>query len=130
MTDYVKILKSGLPHPYLSEAKRLVNQLAPQPDNAHSYIEWNGVLRWKSNDQVPPADVVELAAYVLNSDVAKPVNVANCTKARDKDTQKVLAEYRRNRPNGPSAEERAEARAAMGPGVEMVDVITGYKWRT
>jgi hypothetical protein len=32
--------------------------------------------------------------------------------------------------NGPSDEERYEARAAMGEGVEMVNVITGHKWRT
>jgi hypothetical protein len=124
MTDYVKNLTSDKPW-LRSEAERLATQLAPQPDNAHSYIEWNGVLRWKSNDRVPPADIVELAAHLLG----QAVNVANSTRARDKETTEFLAEYRRNY-KGPTAEERAEARAAHGPGVELVNVITGHRWRT
>ena len=43
---------------------------------------------------------------------------------------KFLASYRANQPAEPSAEEKFEMRAAFGPNADVVDVITGRKWRT
>lgn len=85
----------------------------------------NGVIRWNSNGRVPPADCVALAVQI-----GLPVNVAACTKARDIDTAAFVKAYRKARKNGPSAEERAEARAAHGPGVKLVDVITAKEFIT
>ena len=59
--------------------------------------------------------------------------VAVTAEARDRHTQQFLAEYRQamaNRTAEQIAEERAEARAAMGPGVEMVNVVTGERYTT
>ena len=59
--------------------------------------------------------------------------VAVTAEARDRHTQQFLAEYREamaNRTAEQIAEERAEARAAMGPGVEMVNVVTGERYTT
>ena len=59
--------------------------------------------------------------------------VAVTAEARDRHTQQFLAEYRTamaNRTAEQIAEERAEARAAMGPGVEMVNVVTGERYTT
>ena len=59
--------------------------------------------------------------------------VAVTAEARDRHTQQFLAEYRlamANRTAEQIAEERAEARAAMGPGVEMVNVVTGERYTT
>ena len=62
---------------------------------------------------------------------------ADCVKitaqARDVYTEKSIAEYieaQRNRTQEQIAEERWEARAAMGPGVEMVNIITGERYTT
>ena len=59
--------------------------------------------------------------------------VAVTAEARDRHTQQFLAEYRAamaNRTAEQIAEERAEARAAMGPGVEMVNIVTGERYTT
>lgn len=90
-------------------------------DPARSY-EKDGVLHWVSNDAVVPLDVFE-DAYV------EPP--AGQRAARDAEVDAFCAEYRRQRANHrPSEEEMFEMRAAFGPGQEVVDVITGQKFRT
>lgn len=84
------------------------------------------VLRWHSNDRVPPADVI--AAWQVDD-----ATRAACDAARDAELAAFLADYRQARDaRTPEqrAEERAEARAAHGPGVELVDVLTGERFRT
>ena len=54
-------------------------------------------------------------------------------EARDVYVEQSLKEYceaQRNRTPEQIAEERFEARAAMGEGVEMVNIITGERWTT
>jgi hypothetical protein len=87
--------------------------------NAH-VVE--GVLRWKSNGRVPPADCVQdfLAAGCQGFDVAKS------TAARDADLTAFVAEYKRNQ-RPASAEELFEMRAAFGPGAVVVDVLSGRR---
>jgi hypothetical protein len=81
----------------------------------------DGLLRWKSNDQVPPAEYVE-RAYALGM----AVNPTLCAQVRTTELRAFLAEYRKNdRPM--SAEEMAEARAAHGPGTTLVNIITGRR---
>ena len=61
------------------------------------------------------------------------ITVESTRIARDKYTQRTLAEYaeaQRNRSAEEIAEQRMEARAAMGPGVEMVNIITGETYTT
>lgn len=84
----------------------------------------DGVIRWNSNDRVPPSEVVAVAVKI-----GLPVDEAKSTAARNAEQAAFLAEYRANY-KGPSAEERFEARAAFGPGHELVNIITGHKWRT
>lgn len=120
MTDYVNaIAQPG--SAYHGEATRLAQQLR---DPAHATIE-AGVIRWTSNGRVPPEDVVALAAHL-----GLGIDTAACTAARDAETRQFLAEYRKARTGGPTAEERAEARAAFGPDADLVDAVTGYRWRT
>lgn len=87
-------------------------------------VDAGGVVRWNSNNQVPPKDVLELWQYV-----GKPFGYEASLQVQEAETAAFLAEYRRHY-KGPSAEQIAEARAAHGPGVELVDVITGRKFRT
>ena len=59
--------------------------------------------------------------------------VTRTAVARDIHTKKFLEEYtiaQKNRSAEQIREERWEARAAMGPGVEMVNVITGERYTT
>ena len=59
--------------------------------------------------------------------------VTRTSVAREIHTKKFLQEYtiaQKNRSAEQIREERFEARAAMGPGVEMVNIITGEKYTT
>jgi len=102
----------------VADAKRLADQLRNEATIT------GGVIRWNSNQQVPPEDCVALAAHI-----GLPINVAACDAARDADTTAFLAEYRK-RPRNDSAEARFERRAAFGPGKTIVDVISGHRYRT
>ena len=96
--------------------------LTGQTFDADAYTEDGGrVWRWASNDAVCPLDACE--EYGIPCDVVEQ----EATRIRELD--QFLAVYRANH-RGPSAEQRAEARAAHGPGVRLVDVITGHAWTT
>ena len=115
MTDYRKAYLDGS-NAYHSESRRLARSVADEA----SYE--NGVMRWHSNGQVPPEDVVDFAAF-LGHPVIKFKNDA----ARRREQEAFLAEYRAKHVE-PSEEERFEARAAFGPGVKLVNVFTGREW--
>jgi hypothetical protein len=83
--------------------------------------ELDGALRWKSNDHVVPPSTFEDAGLEVPADQRD---------ARDRDAEESIERYRANQPAEPSDEERAEARAAHGPGVELVDAITGRRYTT
>lgn len=53
------------------------------------------------------------------------------TKKSVKETDKVLADYRKRNANRKlSAEEQYEMSAAFGPGQTVVDIITGQRFKT
>lgn len=88
----------------------------------------DGVPYWKTNGRVPPWDIVQL--WAAND---KPVDEEAASKARDEQQRQFIAEYRKaqaRRTPEQIEEERAMARAAHGPGVEMVNVFTGERYRT
>lgn len=83
-----------------------------------------GVMRWVSNGAVPPAEHCA-AAKAQGFDVS----VARCKEVRVTEQSQLIKEYIANQ--GPAtAEHIAEARAAMGPGVVVVDVLTGRRYTT
>lgn len=118
MTDYVGgyAVAGAMYH---QEAHRLADKLRTDATIT------DGVIRWNSNQQVPPSDCVALAAHI-----GLPVDVvAACTAARDIETETFLADYRK-RPQQPSVEEIAGMRAAFGPGQRVVNIVTGRVTRT
>lgn len=56
------------------------------------------------------------------------IQVEATRAATEEYTNEVIARYLLANQDGPSDEERAEARAVHGAGVEMVNVITGERW--
>jgi hypothetical protein len=50
--------------------------------------------------------------------------------AIEKDMDKFIESYRRKQPPVPSSEEQYAMRAAFGPNTEIVDCITGRRFRT
>lgn len=85
----------------------------------------DGVIRWDSNGAVPPGDCLALAAHI-----GLPVDLAACKAASDRETAAFLADYRKRNRGPVSAEQRAEMRAAFGPGATVVNVVTGRRTRT
>jgi hypothetical protein len=90
----------------------------------NTYEDAEGAIRWKSNDNVLFDDTLEEAGLTVP---------ASQKAVRDREAAKAIRAYieaQANRSDDEIAEQRAEARAAMGPGVEMVNVFTGERYTT
>lgn len=122
MTGYVKALGDAS-HVYHREAQSAADSL-----RSRATIDAEGVIRWDSNQQVPPEDCLDLAQHI-----GLPINRAACDATAKADRQAFFAAYRqarRNRTPEQIAEEAFEARAAHGPGVKLVNIITGEEIET
>lgn len=92
----------------------------------HRHYIVDGVVRWSSNDQVPPRDL--LSDWFEAGCISKGTLRASM-EARDADLTAFVAEYKRCQPSRPSDEEMYELRANFEPGTEVVDVISGRRIR-
>ena len=85
-------------------------------------IDEKGVMRWTTNNQVPPLDCLEFARFGLKM----PVNIPASVAQGDRETQESIQAYRKHQTEcGISPEERFEMEAAFGKGTKIVDIITG-----
>lgn len=94
--------------------------------NKQCNIDATGVYRWKRTNNVVPGDILK------NVGLSEAVLMVN-DEARNEQITKSILEYReaqRNRGPEEITQQRAEACAAMGSGVEMVNVITGKHYTT
>lgn len=99
------------------EAERLRAQMT-DPASAR---EEEGVYYWVESGNIIPPSVFEDAF----------VDCPESHKAAYEAFLKAFAKaYRKRQPKRPSAEEHFEARAAFGPRVKVVDVISGRKFTT
>jgi hypothetical protein len=86
----------------------------------------HSVHRWRDSGQVPCKEILKRLGLTQEE-------LERNTAARDVDTDAFIAEYQRRqseRTPEQLAEERAEARAAHGPGVELVNIFTGDRFIT
>ena len=97
----------------------------PTDDIAHHATVIDGVVRWKSNGRVPPGECLQkLALEGVEFDPSLTL------AAHDAEVRTTLGRYsaaQAARTPEQIAEDNAEIRAAFGPGVTVVDVITGKK---
>lgn len=115
--SYIEGLSHELPHPFRAEAERLSENFE------HEVYIQDGVVRWKSNDTVPPKDVLEFWQFV-----GKQFDAEKSLQMSDKETQEFLDTYKKRMDNHKySEEELAEMRAAFGIGTVVVDVVTKQK---
>ena len=119
MTDYIANHGDSRA-PYHREAVNVASQF-----ETGAHTDGDLVVRWDSNDRVPPQDILDLWQHL-----GFIFDMAASQAAHEADTKAFLTEYRANQPAQPSDEERAEARAAFGPGTEVVDFFTGRKFTT
>ena len=93
----------------------------------------DGAVGWIMKDGEFRPLMSDAVAELHDAGYISSITVEATRIARDKYTQRTLAEYaeaQQNRTAEQIAEQRAEARAAMGPGVEMVNILTGETYTT
>ena len=93
----------------------------------------DGAVGWIMGDGEFRPLMSDAVAELHDAGYISSITVEATAIARDRYVQRTLAEYaeaQRNRSAEEIAEQRMEARAAMGPGVEMVNIITGETYTT
>jgi hypothetical protein len=92
-----------------------------------------GAVGWLMSDGEFRPLMSDAVAELKDAGKICATTVTRTAVARKLYTQKTLAEYtiaQKNRTAEQIAEERFEARAAMGPGVDMVNIFTGERYTT
>ena len=100
------------------EKARLMNEL-------DEFEIVDGVCRWKVNGNCVPTDILE---FYCEAGVITPEVLHDTESAALKDMEAFIEQYkeaRANRSPEEIAEERAEMRAAFGPGEWVLNVFTG-----
>lgn len=101
-----------------SREQILINKYSREFDT-EAYVE-NGVVRWRSNNQVPPAEVLN---YFVQA--GKEFDLEKSTQVREKEYKEFIKQYKENmKTYVPSEEDLFEMRSAFGPGETVVNVIT------
>jgi hypothetical protein len=93
----------------------------------------NGACGWLMKDGEFRPLMSDAMQELKDAGLVDETTVTRTAVARDIHTTAFLKDYRvaqLNRTAEQIREERFEARAAMGPGVEMVNIITGEKYTT
>ena len=93
----------------------------------------DGAVGWIMKDGEFRPLMSDAVAELHDAGYISSITVEATSIARDRYVQRTLAEYaeaQQNRTPEQIAEQRAEARAAMGPGVEMVNILTGETYTT
>ena len=93
----------------------------------------DGAVGWIMKDGEFRPLMSDAVAELHDAGYISSITVEATAIARERYVQRTLAENaeaQQNRTPEQIAEQRAEARAAMGPGVKMVNILTGEKYIT
>ena len=97
------------------------------------HITADGAIGWLMNDGEFRPLMSDAVAELKDAGCIDEATVTRTAVARKLYTERTLAEYataQKNRTAEQIREERAEARAAMGAGVDMVNIFTGERYTT
>lgn len=109
-------LESKIPHK-VKEAERTIEML-----DQNTYVDDSNVIRWKSNNSVPPVDCLELYVYIGKTHFDYQLSL----KTRESEESAFLENYREQESKRViSEEEMYELKASFGEGTTIVNVITG-----
>lgn len=115
--DYINGLKPDANPYYKEQAERLLIEFYTRATVT------DGVVRWTSNDRVPPSDILEFWHHI-----GKKFDYEKSLKVQEEENAAFLENYRKQMENYvPSQEERYEMEAAFGKGATVVNVLTGKK---
>lgn len=99
-----------------------------QADKEKFYIDENvdaPVVRWKSNNNIPPEECIDAFLKVGFISLQESIN---STEQREIETAKTIQDYiERMKNHVPDDEEMYEMRAAFGEGTPVVNVFTGVR---
>ncbi len=90
----------------------------------------DGIFVWQANGQVPPTDVV---THWQKAELITPEEARAANELREQQLVEAIEQYKhamQNRTPEEASEQAAEARAAFGPGQEVVDILTGERFTT
>ena len=118
MTRFMRELNGSLGAYWQRSAEKELEAIKADLASGKITIDDSGVAR-NCIGRVLMEDLLEKVALVTDR-----VDPEATKAARAAEVERELAEYRASY-KGPSAEERAEMRAAFGPGTKVVNVITG-----
>lgn len=122
MTRFEREISGSLGAFWKKNAEEEVRKAVAKAD-ADAAVEADGAIKWNSNGRYLMDDFcekLEYAGYAFSREAT--------AKKREAQNAESLAEYRRN-DKGLTGEALAEARAAFGEGVTVVNVLTGKKTR-
>ena len=97
------------------------------------HITAEGAVGWLMNDGEFRPLMADAVAELKDAGCIDTATADRTAVARKLYTERTLAEYataQKNRTAEQVREERAEARAAMGAGVDMVNIFTGERYTT
>ena len=119
MTRFEQELSGSIGAFWKRDAEERIARMQAQADNGEIRTNMNGGAFWNSNGNYLPADAAEVLSHTDFE-----FSLEETARARKVQTAMQLEAYRKNY-RGPSEEEKAEMRAAFGPGTTVVDVISG-----
>jgi len=123
MTRFEQELSGALGAFWKKHAEEEIRKMEQRIENDEIRTNTCGGAFWNSNGNYLPADCAEILSYT-----DFPFSLEETRQAREAQTAAFLENYRKNY-QGPSAEERAEMRAAFGKGATVVNVIIGERIR-
>ena len=92
-------------------------------DKHDHYTDANGVIRWASNNSVPPIDILELA-FVDGKISEQTLSISLKTKSAE-DKAFLEQYFQMRQKHGYSEEELFEMEASFDPSETIVDALTG-----
>ena len=123
MTRFERELSGELGAFWKKNAEQEIAKMQERVDNDEIRTNTQGGAFWNSNGNYLPADCAEILSHT-----DFPFSLEETARAREAQTAAFLESYRKNY-KGPSAEERAEMKAAFGEGATVVDIISGERIR-
>lgn len=102
-------------------AREEIAKMIQKYESGQLVIEADGAGRWKSSGHYIPDDCAVVAVYA-----GIPIDRDATERARDRENAEF---FKSIKPRQPSAEEMAEMRNAFGAGAEVVNVLTGQRFR-
>ena len=123
MTRFEQELSGSLGAFWKRNAEQEIERMQRMAENDEIRTNMNGAAFWNSNGNYLPADAAEKLSHT-----DFPFSLEETAKARDAQSTQQLEAYRRNA-KVPSAEQKAEMRAAFGTGTMVCNIITGERIR-